>query len=100
MTLTSLGFVGFAALSIILLRILPGGGWRQGALLCLDAAFLYRPTIALLPLVPLIGFALLGYVAVSAAESRRASHGLGLHVLGMGAIFVWLKLYPLVSALP
>jgi len=100
MTLTSLGFVGFAALSIILLRILPGGGWRQGTLLCLDAAFLYSQTLALLPLVPLIGFVLLGYVAVIAAERRRASHGLGLLVLGMVAIFVWLKRYPLVSALP
>ena len=33
MSLTSLGFLGFAALSIILLRILPGGGWRQATLL-------------------------------------------------------------------
>jgi alginate O-acetyltransferase complex protein AlgI len=100
MSLTSPGFVAFAALSIILLRILPGGGWRQGTLLCLDAAFLYSQTVALLPLVPLIGFVLLGYVAVIAAERRRARHGLGLLVLGMVAIFVWLKRYPLVSALP
>ena len=48
----------------------------------------------------MIGFVLLGYVAVIAAERRRASHGLGLLVLGMVAIFVWLKRYPLVSALP
>jgi alginate O-acetyltransferase complex protein AlgI len=100
MSLTSLGFVGFAALSIILLRILPGGGWRQAALLCLDAAFLYSQTAALLPLVPLIGFVLLGYVAVIIAEKRRAMQGLGVLVLGMVAIFVWLKRYPLVSALP
>ena len=100
MSLTSLGFLGFAALSIILLRILPGGGWRQATLLGLDAAFLYSQTDALLPLRPLIGFVLLGYVAVIAAERRRARHGLGLLVLGMVAIFVWLKRYPLVSALP
>ena len=100
MSLTSLGFLGFAALSIILLRILPGGGWRQATLLGLDAAFLYSQTDALLPLLPLIGFVLLGYVAVIAAERRRARHGLGLLVLGMVAIFVWLKRYPLVSALP
>ena len=100
MSLTSLGFLGFAALSIILLRILPGGGWRQATLLGLDAAFLYSQTDALLPLLPLIGFVLLGYVAVIAAERRRARHGLGLLVLGMMAIFVWLKRYPLVSALP
>jgi len=100
MSLTSLGFLGFAALSIILLRILPGGGWRQATLLGLDAAFLYSQTDALLPLLPLIGFVLLGYVAVIAAERRRARHGLGLLVLGTVAIFVWLKRYPLVSALP
>jgi alginate O-acetyltransferase complex protein AlgI len=100
MSLTSPGFVGFAALSIILLRIVPGGRWRQRTLLCLDAAFLYSQTLALLALVPLIGFVLLGYVAVIAAERRRARHGLGLLVLGMVAIFVWLKRYPLVSALP
>jgi alginate O-acetyltransferase complex protein AlgI len=100
MSLTSPGFVAFAVLSIMLLRILPGGGWRQGALLCLDAAFLYSQTVALTPLVPLIGFVLLGYVAVIVAERRRTRHGFGLLVLGMVAIFVWLKRYPLVSALP
>ena len=100
MSLTSPGFVAFAALSIILLRILPGGGWRQGTLLCLDAAFLYSQTVALLPLVPLIGFVLLGYVAVIVAEKWRTRHGLSLLVLAMVAIFVWLKRYPLVSALP
>jgi len=100
MSLTSLGFVGFAALSIILLRILPGGGWRQGALLCLDAAFLYSQSGALRPLLPLLGFVLLGYVAIIVAEKRRARHGLGLLVFGIVAIFVWLKRYPLVSALP
>jgi alginate O-acetyltransferase complex protein AlgI len=100
MSLTSLAFVGFAALSIMLLRILPGGGWRQATLLCLDAAFLYSQSAALLPLVPLIGFVLLGYVAVIVAEKRRTRHGLGLLVLGLVAIFVWLKRYPLVSSLP
>jgi D-alanyl-lipoteichoic acid acyltransferase DltB (MBOAT superfamily) len=99
-SLTSASFLGFALLAITLLRIVPGGGWRQCTLLCLDAAFLYSQVDALLPLIPLVAFVLLGYVAVLIAAVWRAKYALGVLVLGLVVLFVWLKRYSAVSFVP
>ena len=100
MNLTSPLFLAFAFTAVILLRLAPSGVLRRSIILALNVAFLFSIVTAPLQLVPLIGFVLLGYGAILIAGRARSSLWLGILVTGLVAIFVWLKRYPIVSAIP
>ncbi len=100
MKLTSPLFLAFAFAAVILLRLLPSGIPRRAAIFGLNAVFLLSMVTAPLQLVPLAGFVLLGYGAILIAGRARSSLSLGILVTGLIAIFVWLKRYPIVSAIP
>jgi alginate O-acetyltransferase complex protein AlgI len=100
MNLTSLLFLPFAFVAVLLLRLAPSGGLRRATIFGLNAVFLLSMVKAPLQLVPLVGFVLLGYGAILVAGSARSSLSLGTLVTGLVAIFIWLKRYPIVSAVP
>jgi alginate O-acetyltransferase complex protein AlgI len=100
MNLTSLLFLAFAFVAVILLRLAPSGVLRRLTIFGLNAAFLVSMVKAPLQLVPLVGFVLLGYGAILVAGHARSSFSLGTLVTGLVAIFIWLKRYPIVSAIP
>ncbi len=100
MTLTSLLFFAFAFVAVLLLRLAPSGVLRRATIFVLNAAFLVSMVKAPLQLVPLVGFVLLGYGAILIAGRARSSLSLGTLVAGLVVIFIWLKRYPIVSAVP
>jgi|HubBroStandDraft_6_1064221.scaffolds.fasta_scaffold00600_6 alginate O-acetyltransferase complex protein AlgI len=100
MNLTSLLFLAFAFMAVLLLRLTPSGVLRRVVIFGLNAAFLASMVKAPLQLVPLVGFVLLGYGAISVAGRARSSLALGILVTGLVAIFIWLKRYQIVSAIP
>ena len=100
MSLTSPLFLAFAFAAVILLRLAPSGVLRRATIFGLNAVFLFSMVTAPLQLVPLAGFVLLGYGAILIAGRARSSMSLGILVTGLVAIFVWLKRYPIVSAVP
>src|ERR1700734_2365357 len=100
MSLTSPLFLAFAFAAVLLLRLAPSGVPRRAAILGLNAVFLFSIVTAPLQLVPLAGFILLGYGAILIAGRARSSLSLGILVTGLVGIFVWLKRYPIVSAVP
>jgi alginate O-acetyltransferase complex protein AlgI len=100
MNLTSLLFLAFAFVAVLSLRLAPSGVPRRLTIFGLNAAFLLSMVRAPLQLVPLVGFVLLGYGAIFVAGRARSSLSLGTLVTGLVAIFIWLKRYPIVSALP
>jgi alginate O-acetyltransferase complex protein AlgI len=100
MSLTSSLFLAFALAAVILLRLAPAGVLRRVTILGLNAVFLFSMVSAPLQLVPLAGFVLLGYGAILIAGRARSSLSLGVLVTGLVVIFVWLKRYPIVSAVP
>jgi alginate O-acetyltransferase complex protein AlgI len=100
MSLTSPLFLAFAFAAVILLRLAPSGVSRRVTIFGLNAVFLFSMVKAPLQLVPLAGFVLLGYGAILIAGRARSSLSLGILVTGLVAIFIWLKRYPIVSAVP
>jgi alginate O-acetyltransferase complex protein AlgI len=100
MNLTSLLFLAFAFAAVILLRLVPAGGLRRATIFVLNAAFLLSMVTAPLQLVPLAGFVLLGYGAILIAGKARSSLSVGSLITGLIVIFIWLKRYPIVSAVP
>jgi alginate O-acetyltransferase complex protein AlgI len=100
MSLTSPLFLAFTFAAVILLRLAPSGVSRCATIFGLNAVFLFSMVKAPLQLVPLAGFVLLGYGAILIAGRARSSLSLGILVTGLVAIFIWLKRYPIVSAVP
>jgi D-alanyl-lipoteichoic acid acyltransferase DltB (MBOAT superfamily) len=100
MSLTSPLFFAFAFVAVILLRLVPSGVLRRVTIFGLNAVFLFSMVRAPFQLVPLAGFVLLGYGAILIAGRARTSLSLGILVMGLVAIFIWLKRYPIVSAVP
>jgi alginate O-acetyltransferase complex protein AlgI len=99
MSLTSPLFLAFAFAAVVLLRLAPSGVSRRVAIFGLNAVFLFSLVKAPLQLVPLAGFVLLGYGAILVV-GRSRSLWLGVLVTGLVVIFIWLKRYPIVSAVP
>src|SRR5277367_4311340 len=100
MHLTSPLFLSFAFVAVILLRLAPSGVLRRATIFGLNAIFLFSMVKAPLQLVPLAAFVLLGYGTLLIAGRARSSLSLGILVTGLVTIFVWLKRYPIVSAVP
>jgi len=100
MNLTSPLFLAFAFAAVVLLRLAPLGVSRRATIFGLNTVFLLSMVTAPLQLVPLAGFVLLGYGAILIAGYARSSLWLGILVTGLVAIFIWLKRYPIVSAVP
>jgi D-alanyl-lipoteichoic acid acyltransferase DltB (MBOAT superfamily) len=100
MSLTSPLFLAFALTAVILLRLAPAGVLRRVIIFGLNAVFLFSMVKAPIQLVPLAGFVLLGYGAILITGRTRSSLALGILVAGLVAIFIWLKRYPIVSAIP
>jgi alginate O-acetyltransferase complex protein AlgI len=100
MTLTSPLFLAFAFAAVMLLRLAPSGVPRRAGIFGLNAVFLLSMVTAPLQLMPLAGFVLLGYGAILVAGRARSSLSLGILVTSLVAIFIWLKRYPIVSAVP
>lgn len=100
MSLTSPIFLAFALAAVVLLRLAPSGVLRRVTIFGLNAVFLFSMVKAPLQLLPLAGFVLLGYGAILVAGRARSSLSPGLLVTGLVAIFIWLKRYPIVSAVP
>jgi alginate O-acetyltransferase complex protein AlgI len=100
MSLTSPIFLAFAFAAVILLRLAPSGVPRRVTIFGLNAVFLFSMVKAPLQLLPLAAFVLLGYAAILIAGRARSSLSLGILVTGLVTIFVWLKRYPIVSAVP
>ncbi len=100
MNMTSPLFIAFACAAVILLRLAPSGIPRRATIFGLNVLFLLWMARAPLQLVPLAGFVLLGYGATLIAGCARPLVSLGILVTGLVAIFIWLKRYPIVSAVP
>ena len=100
MGLTSPLFLAFAFAAVILLRLAPLGVPRRAAIFGLNAVFILSMVTRPFQLVPLAGFVLLGYGAILIAGRGRSLVSLGILVTGLVAIFIWLKRYPIVSAVP
>ena len=69
MAITSLDFIAFAAVVVIVFNLGASPGYRRWVLTAANAAFLASQASSLLPLVPLLGFVGLGYAAL-----RRMRH--------------------------
>jgi alginate O-acetyltransferase complex protein AlgI len=93
-------FLVFALVAIVSLRIASSGPSRRAAVFVLNALFLLSLINSPLQLAPLIGFVLLGYGAIAIAAHKRSSSALALLTAGLVATFIWLKRYPIVSAVP
>lgn len=99
MQFTSLNFVGFVLIAALLAQSLRGA-WRTNFLVFLSAVFAASFMASPLAAVPLIAFVLAGYGALMLVERRKAGHAVALSVLVLVAVFIWLKRYPFVAAVP
>ncbi|GAA0645367.1 MBOAT family O-acyltransferase [Brevundimonas lenta] len=99
MQFTSMAFLGFVLLAALLAQPLRGA-WRTGFLIALNIAFAASFIASPLAAVPLLAFVLAGYAALVLVERRKAGHAVALSVLVLVAVFIWLKRYPFVAAVP
>ena len=91
MSLTSPVFFLFVAVTVLAFHAAPRVGVRQAVLAIANTVFIASYITGIVQLVPLIGFLLLGYAFVRAAQ-QRSSHG--LVVLGVTAVlltYIYLK---------
>lgn len=99
MTFTSLQFLAFVLLAAFVAQFVRGAG-RTYVLLAASIAFVATYIPAPQMAVPLAAFVLAGYGGVLLASSNRPRGALSLVVLALVGVFVWLKHYPFVAALP
>ena len=71
--------------------------WREAVWLVLNLAFVWSFARGVLPLLPLAGFLVLGYLCAEAARMDQRRAGVAAIVLVL-ATFVWLKRYSFVPA--
>jgi len=93
----SLEFVAFCLFSVVLLRTVPPGLWRNLAVFGINAAFVATFAASFVQVVPLVCFVLVGYLAILAVARHAALWPAIVIVLGL---FIWLKHYAIVAALP
>lgn len=96
MSFSSLEFFCFSLASIALLRLTSPGFCKNVALLGINAGFTAAFVSSFDQLASLIGFVLLGYLAILAAQRVR----LWAVIIVILGLFVWLKRYSIVSFLP
>lgn len=99
MQFTSEAFLGFVLIAALLAQPLRGA-WRTNFLIFLSAVFAAGFVASPLAAVPLVAFVLAGYAALVLVERRKAGHAVALSVLVLVAVFIWLKRYPFVAAVP
>lgn len=99
MQFTSMHFAGFVLVAALLAQPLRGA-WRTNFLLFLNVVFAFSFIASPLAAVPLIAFVLAGYGALLVVERRKTGHAVALSVLTLVAVFIWLKRYPFVTAVP
>lgn len=87
----SISFLAFGTIVAVLSNIVGRLAWRQAILLVASAAFLWLAAAGE-SLLPLLGFAGLGYVELKLIESRRV-RALAPIVALTVAVFIWLKRY-------
>lgn len=99
MSFTSLPFLAFVLVAALVGQGLRGS-WRLAFLLVLSAIFAATYIPDPLAALPLLMFVVAGYSGVVLAEKRRVRHAVALSLLGLVAVFIWLKGYPFVEAIP
>lgn len=99
MQFTSTAFVGFVLVAALLAQPLRGA-WRTGFLIVLNIVFAASFIVTPLAAVPLIAFLLTGYAALMLVERRKIAHAVTLSIVVLVAVFIWLKRYPFVAAVP
>lgn len=99
MSFTSLSFLAFVLAGAFVAQWLRGP-WRLGFILVLNAVFAISFIADPLAAVPLLAFVVAGYGAVVLAGSGRVRHAVGYSIVVLVAVFVWLKRYPFVAAVP
>ena len=99
MQFTSQAFLGFVLVAALLAQPLRGA-WRVGFLIVLNLIFAASFISSPLAAVPLIAFILSGYGALMLVERRRVGHAVALSIVVLVAVFIWLKRYPFVAAVP
>jgi alginate O-acetyltransferase complex protein AlgI len=99
MQFTSLAFLGFVLVAAFAGQRLRGP-LRLAFIIVLNglfaATFIPNPLAA----VPLAAFVVLGYGAVLLAETGKVRRAVAISVAVLVAVFVWLKRYPFVQAVP
>ncbi len=92
MTVPSWQFLVFVLLGAAAFNAISVTWWREGVWLVLNLAFIWTLSHRILPLLPLAGFLVLGYLGAAAARSGRRWTAPAAIVLVL-AVFVWLKRY-------
>lgn len=99
MSFTSLSFLVFVIVAALVGQRLRGP-WRLALIIGLSALFaatyIDRPLAAL----PLLAFVAAGYGALVLAERGRVRHAIALSIVVLVGVFIWLKRYPFVEAVP
>ncbi|QDH72480.1 MBOAT family O-acyltransferase [Brevundimonas sp. M20] len=99
MQFTSTAFAGFVLVAALLAQPLRGA-WRTNFLIVLNLIFAASFIATPLAAVPLAAFILAGYGALMLVERRKVAHAVGLSIVVLVAVFIWLKRYPFVAAVP
>ncbi|MEP6730569.1 MAG: MBOAT family O-acyltransferase [bacterium] len=94
---SSFTFVAFGVLVALLVAARQSLAWRQGVILAASAVFLASLSRNPLAFVPLLGFLLIGFLAVRASE-KYSSLTFPLVIAGVLLLFVWLKRYAFVPS--
>lgn len=98
MSFTSLQFLAFATVAIILAQVSNGRAWRPWAMLALSLTFVGAAMAGWQQAMLLGGFCLFVLLAVVAVDGGRGRWLLPV-VAAVVAVFVWLKQYTLISDL-
>lgn len=99
MSFNSLEFAAFAVAAVVVLNLFREKTLRLAAVLLLNAIFLVSFATSFNALLPILGFAAAGYLAILLAK-HTGTGGLLVFVAACVALFIWLKRYTIASFLP
>ncbi|MEY8099543.1 MBOAT family O-acyltransferase [Falsihalocynthiibacter sp. S25ZX9] len=100
MSLFSPLFIGFSVLFVLLFRLYSGYAWRASVMLAANILFVSGFFTSLAGAMPLIGFLLLGYLAILSVQALPHRALSWTWVVVFVGLFAWLQGYSLISFVP
>ncbi|HUN45177.1 MAG TPA: MBOAT family O-acyltransferase [Stellaceae bacterium] len=100
MEFTSLGFLLFVLVAALLFHLLENALYRRIVLAAASAVFIASYVNTPLDIVPLAAFLLLGYAAFELVRRRPSDLTLGIGLVAVIALFIFLKRFSFIEALP
>jgi D-alanyl-lipoteichoic acid acyltransferase DltB (MBOAT superfamily) len=99
MTVASLSFLGFAAISALLYNAVLWPIWRSGVMLAANLLFLASFTTDITTVFPMAAFLAIGFASIKLVETQKSDRLLAILVIVLIAGFCWLKKYFFLSFL-